>query len=260
MSRVPFVITTAPSIEEFTPFGGAPGVDVVINGSNLGKTTAVKFGAVTSPKFSIVAATQIHATVPVVTTNAPITIVSPDGTGVSALPFRATKGPILVGVDPGIGAPNTSVTLDGLNFSGVTSVMFNKVAAAFSINAATQIRVTVPPSATNGPITVTSAGGSDTTPFPFLVRTGKPAILGFEPSAGAPRTTVTIAGLDLSRTTAVRFNGVSALSFAVLSDTQISAVAPDAGASGPISVTTPPARPPAQTRSFSPPDCRASRH
>lgn len=59
----------------------------------------------------------------------------------------------------GAGTPGDMVVLRGTNFSGVTAVQFNGVAATFTVNSANQITASVPASATTGPVTVIAAGG-----------------------------------------------------------------------------------------------------
>lgn len=65
-----------------------------------------------------------------------------------------------------------------------------------------------------------------------------PAITSFTPVAGDPGDSIVITGTDFTGATSVLFNGVEATSFDVDSDTQITAVAPDAS-TGPLVVTTP---------------------
>lgn len=61
-------------------------------------------------------------------------------------------------------------------------------------------------------------------------------LTGFSPSSGAAGTTVTIAGTGFTGATAVRFNGVDASSFTVVSDTQLTAVVPPTAVDGVITV------------------------
>jgi photosystem II stability/assembly factor-like uncharacterized protein len=65
-----------------------------------------------------------------------------------------------------------------------------------------------------------------------------PTINGFTPGMAVAGTTVTVTGTNLTGTTSVTFNGVSAL-FTVVSNTQITAVVPVGTSTGPIVVTTP---------------------
>ena len=65
-----------------------------------------------------------------------------------------------------------------------------------------------------------------------------PAITSFTPTSGTADTVVTITGVNFTGATQVQFNGTNA-TFAVNSNTQISATAPSGVTTGKISVTTP---------------------
>jgi uncharacterized repeat protein (TIGR01451 family) len=239
-SVAPFIVSSAPIVDQFSPLGGAPGTLVVINGDNFTGATAVRFGNNVSVKPSVTAATQLNAVVPSGAAIGPISITTPSGTGISSWNFYATTAPIITRFHPDTAAPLTLVTIEGINFTKVRAVRFNGFDAAnFSANAVTQISATVPSKATNGPITVITDYGTNTSAQLFLVRTGKPMILDFDPPAGATRATVKIDGLDFTGATAVRFNGAPAQSFSVVAESQISAVVPDNATTGPVTVTTP---------------------
>ena len=66
-----------------------------------------------------------------------------------------------------------------------------------------------------------------------------PAISSVSPSTGpdAGNTSVTIKGTNLTEATAVKFGDISASSFAVNSETQITAVSPPTALSGPVDIT-----------------------
>ncbi|MFN7986789.1 MAG: kelch repeat-containing protein [Thermoanaerobaculia bacterium] len=76
--------------------------------------------------------------------------------------------------------------------------------------------------------------------IPQVVDASAPTIVvtGFTPASGPVGTPVSIAGQGLAGATAVTFNGVAA-SFAVGSDTQITATVPAGATTGPIAVTGP---------------------
>ena len=61
------------------------------------------------------------------------------------------------------------IVITGSNFTGATSVNFNGVLAAYTVNNATQITATVPLSATTGAISVTTPGGTTASPSSFTV-------------------------------------------------------------------------------------------
>lgn len=66
-----------------------------------------------------------------------------------------------------------------------------------------------------------------------------PLITSFSPASGIAGTVVTLTGSNFSGATAVKFNGVNAASFTVVSGSQIQATVPGGASSGLISVTTP---------------------
>src|SRR5207245_9613197 len=89
---------------------------------------------------------------------------------------------------------------------------------------------------TYGLCTVTTPWGTapSENPFPIL---SPPAIACCPPASGAVGTAVTINGTNLTGSTAVAFNGVSA-GFTVSSDTAIQTAVPAGATTGPVSVTT----------------------
>ncbi|HEX6885013.1 MAG TPA: IPT/TIG domain-containing protein [Planctomycetota bacterium] len=74
--------------------------------------------------------------------------------------------------------------------------------------------------------------------LPIGPTTPAPVIDSFEPTSGPVGTSVTLTGVALQGTSAVRFAGTPA-AFTVVSDTRIDATVPAEAASGPIEVTTP---------------------
>lgn len=78
--------------------------------------------------------------------------------------------PTITSFSPGSGLHGVdSTTITGTNFNGVSSVLFNGVAAQFFVNSPTSIVAIVPIAATTGPITVKAAGGSVTSAGNFTV-------------------------------------------------------------------------------------------
>mgnify|MGYP002777006283 CR=1 FL=1 len=154
-----------------------------------------------------------------------------DGSAPAITSFAATSG-----------ARGSLVTINGQQFSTAFRVTFNGVnATACTYVSATQIQVEVPPTATTGPISLTTTDGTATTTTPFTVTgTGAvPTLLSFSPVPGAPQgATVTIAGTNLTGATAVSFNGAAA-TFTVVNATTITATVPATATTGPLRVTTP---------------------
>ncbi|MFN0112324.1 MAG: proprotein convertase P-domain-containing protein [Blastocatellia bacterium] len=98
----------------------------------------------------------------------------------------------VAGTNVSSGAVGSSVTITGSGFTGVTSVKFGDVSAAFNFNSDTSITATVPAGARSGPIVLAKPGCIDAqtltfTAFPTIALT--PAALAL--SVGAP-TTMTV--------------------------------------------------------------------
>jgi hypothetical protein len=78
-------------------------------------------------------------------------------------------------VTPASSAVGSTVTLNGSGLSGASTVSFNGQAASFNVLSDTQITAVVPAGATSGAITVTTPGGTATSPASFTVVV-KPAV------------------------------------------------------------------------------------
>ncbi|HEX9997489.1 MAG TPA: S8 family serine peptidase [Abditibacterium sp.] len=146
-----------PAITSFSPSGGAPGSLVTLRGTSFSNTTAVKFAGKISA-FTIISPNEITATVPTGALTGSLAVTSNGQTGNSAVSF--VVAPRISSFSPTSGVEGTTVTINGVNFSGATAVAFNGIEAAYSIVSASKITVVVPPGATTGKIGVTNVGGS----------------------------------------------------------------------------------------------------
>lgn len=79
----------------------------------------------------------------------------------------------------------------------------------------------------------------DFQPFAVVDRLGAPVISSFTPASGRIGTIVTIAGVNFTGATAVKFDGVNATNFNVDDITQITATVPNGATTGRITVVTP---------------------
>jgi subtilisin family serine protease len=102
------------------------------------------------------------------------------------LNWYPTPTPAIFRFSPIIGTPGTKVTLVGTNLTGATAVLFNSASAVFT-NALTNkldlvITATVPPDASDGPITIRTPHGDVTTRNSFFVL--MPRLLAHPASSG----------------------------------------------------------------------------
>jgi DNA/RNA endonuclease G (NUC1) len=77
---------------------------------------------------------------------------------------------------PANGTVDTSVVINGTNFTSASAVTFNGANASFTVNSGSQITATVPGGATSGPIGVIAAGGLATSSNSFTVSFDAPAL------------------------------------------------------------------------------------
>jgi hypothetical protein len=77
--------------------------------------------------------------------------------------------PTIDAVTPSAGAAGGAVSIFGTNLTGASAVRFNGVSASFTTVNESQITAVVPGGATTGPVTVTTGGGTATSPTPFTV-------------------------------------------------------------------------------------------
>ncbi len=144
------------------------------------------------------------------------------------------NGPNIISFAPAAAPEGATVIITGTNFTGVTLVSFGGVAQSFSVLSPTSISVILANAAT-GEVAVTSAIG--TAKRNGFVLIYYPEIDSFTPLSGTAGTIVSIKGKGFDSTTSVKFGGVAAQSYSILSDTLISAVI-GSGSSGDISITT----------------------
>jgi hypothetical protein len=76
-----------PVISSFQPGAGGPGTSVSITGMNFTGATAVAFGGVSTPTFTVNGSTSISATVPIGASTGPISVNTPNGNVQSATDF-----------------------------------------------------------------------------------------------------------------------------------------------------------------------------
>jgi hypothetical protein len=162
-----FTAVAAPSITSFTPDSGTIGTAVTITGTNFDPVTSkneVKFNGVLAP-VTATSATSLTALVPGGATTGPITVTTRGGTATSATNFTVITQPppTISSFTPTSGKAGTNVTVTGQNFDPVPSnnqVKFNGASAAVISATGTTLIATVPPTATTGFVSMTTASGT----------------------------------------------------------------------------------------------------
>ena len=147
--------------------------------------------------------------------------------------IRPTSGPTTGGI---------TVVITGTNLASPSAVTFDGISATINSSSATSISVTAPAHAAGvARVIVTTAAGTTTQAanFTYVTVVG-PGITSLSPTNGPTSggNTVTISGTNLLYTTGVTFGPTPASNFAIISNTQVAAIAP-ANTVGPtvVSVT-----------------------
>ncbi|WP_269854726.1 IPT/TIG domain-containing protein [Streptomyces sp. RPT161] len=243
---LPYGYVMNPVVSGVSPDQGplSGGNTVTLTGTNLAGATAVTFGATPAASFAVVSATRVTATAPPgVAGPVSVTVTTAGGTSALGTAYFYVNAPALTGVTPASGplSGGDTVTLTGAHLIEATAVHFGNTAASdFTPVSDTQLTALAPPGAA-GPvqITVTTAGGtSNPVSYTYLAA---PTLIALSPNQGplSGGNAVSLTGTSLTATTAVLFGSVAA-AFTVISDSQLTAVAPPGG-TGPVnvSVTTP---------------------
>src|SRR5579862_530351 len=263
----------AQSITNVIPPMGSFGQIINIGGSGFApgdrqpNSLTVKFGTLvsTTKTNQVVGDTLIQAPVP---TNAISGFIS---VSINGGPFVNSPNQFIVistnayvtNFSPLSGGANTTVTLNGVNFTTATNVMFNgvvsKTVAGLTPNIGLNfITVTAPDGVTTGPLVVMSKNGI-TQNFSTISNQvvpsatnffAQPSITSFTPTFVRPGTNLAITGASFAGVTAVLFGGVNAVSFVITNNNSIGAVVPTNTSTGGIQINSPFTGPGLSTSNF----------
>ncbi len=224
-----------PTVSAFTPATGKAGTSVKVTGTGFTTAKSLTFNTVQAV-FFIESDTVIYTTVPEGALSGPIGVNNTTGAGASVALF--TVAPRIGVLTPDRGLSGRTVVINGANLANTTNVYFGGIAAGFTPISDTQISATVPPGATNAPVTVLTTVGAAVTTNDFLI-TDVPIIRSFTPEVASVGTLVIIDGGDFTGVTNVLFNGQPATGFAITAQNQVQAQIPATATTGPIKVQTP---------------------
>ncbi|MCC6149073.1 MAG: IPT/TIG domain-containing protein [Planctomycetes bacterium] len=235
--------TPPPTITGIAPNTGpaAGGTSVTITGTNLsGASVTIGGAAATGVSAS---ATSISCTTPAGSAGAADVVVTTAGGNATLVGgFTYGAGPTINTIAPqqGPAAGGTSVTIDGANLSGATSVLFGASAATITANTANQIVCTAPAGSGVVSVSVTTANGSDSVSGAFTYIAAPVVQLctpGTGPDTGGAN--VTITGLNLAGATSVLFGGAAATNVASSAGSITCTTPSHVAGTVDISVTTP---------------------
>jgi hypothetical protein len=239
-----YVPPGTPTIGGLTPpFGPeAGGTVVTISGTGFADASNVRFAGVAAPHFSVLSDTLIQAETPPGTGTAVVRVVTPNGVAHALFTYVPPQTATIGSLDPSCGPDvgGTIVTITGTALGETAAVTFDGTPAAFTILSDTLLQAVTPPGTDTVVVQVQTPYGNAEALFTY-VPPGTPTISGLTPPFGpeAGGTVVTISGTGFADATNVRFAGVAAPHFTVLSDTLIQAETPLGAGAAVVRVVTP---------------------
>ncbi|OQP50856.1 hypothetical protein A4H97_03250 [Niastella yeongjuensis] len=246
------LLPDSPRVISFSPTSGKKGTAITIFGANFTGTTVVRFGGVRASSIIIFSDTVIKAIVDTGGTGA-VSVTTPGGTALKpgftfirdTIPVCDT--PRIVLFTPTIGMKGSKVMIFGSHLTGATAVRFGGILADSITLSSDTLIIAIVDGGASGAVSVTTPCGTASKPgFTFIPDSTSvpdttvhdsipPHIFTFFPTSAKRGDSVFIHGHYFLYATAVKFGGVSASQFKVLSDTLIRAVV-GSGASGAVSV------------------------
>lgn len=229
------VIPPAPVINTFSPTVAGVKQTIQISGSNFYEVQSVTIGGTPITSYVIIAnGTIIRAVINSNVRSGDI-VVTTLGGNASKPGFSFAPEPEIIDFNPKIGWTGSQIVITGKNFSYLDSVILGRTPVqSFTVDSPTQITAVVGAGST-GRVFVYTTGGSDNSnqDFSFIQ---PPVIESYTPTSGTKTTVVTIRGANFVEIQSVKFGGVSAGSFTVVSPTEIRAELGE-GASGNVEIT-----------------------
>ncbi|MEO8539906.1 MAG: IPT/TIG domain-containing protein [bacterium] len=227
-----YLYVAEPTVSGISPDSGpgSGGTLVTITGTGLTGATALNFGNVAAPNYSVVNDSVIVVQSPAHTPGTvTIQVTTPGGTSAVVVGAQFTYDAVttISGLSPDRGPAGTTVTIYGSGFTGATSVSFGGTFTSFVVLSDNIINAIAPAHAV-GPVNVmvTSPTGASAavaeSQYTYATDTD---VTGISPTSGPVGTTVTIRGSGFLGATSVRFGG-SFATFTVINDTMITAVSP----------------------------------
>ena len=233
-------------VTSFSPTAIAAGITVTITGTNLTGVTGVTFGTKAGTSVTVVNSTTVTAVVPAAPAAGTITLtkttpaqstVSPTSYTIGVKPAMTTQPTAQTAVaggtvtftaaGSGTPAPTVQWQVSPTGTTGVFSDIVGATSATYSFTASTA------DNAKAYRAVFTNALGSVTS---SAVALSVVSITSFSPTSGPAGTVVTITGVNLTGTTAARFNGVAAATPTVTATT-VTATVPATATTGAISLT-----------------------
>lgn len=223
------VQVTLPAVTTVAPNPVKPGTEVQITGTNFQLVKSLVFSEeITVDNFTVNdAKTQITAVVPMHAKEGSIQLVAFSGVKVSAATPLSLVGPAVTSISPKPVKNGETITITGTNLDLVVGATFGgDVTGVILSQSATQLEVTVPLTATEGKVTLTTNSGK--TAETEAITLVKPTISSIAPLALMAGNDITITGTHLDLVRKVTFVGGLSVDVTPASATSFTVTVPPA--------------------------------
>jgi hypothetical protein len=229
-----FYVEVAPTISSFTPSSGPFGQAVTVSGNGFPGITSATIDGFTAA-FSSVTPNSVVLTAPEEAGTGPIVVTNGLGNATSMANYTIIPPPTITSYSPSVGPAGTVVTVNGTNLSNASAVTFvgGATIKPSSVNA-TSATFVIPYGAQDGDFSITTPGGTASSPSPVTVIV-VPTITAAAPDSAPIGSLVTLTGSGFTGTSAVSLDGYPA-KFTFLSDTSVTFVVPSQATSATIHV------------------------
>lgn len=201
------VVIRQPQILKVSPTATRPGNTITINGKDVDLIESVSFAdGSEAAAVEVVDASNIKVEVTATATNGPVKGVSYAGFETTSIDELVIAKPENVAVAAERFKAGETLTIGGVNLDLVASLSFGDVAAEFTYDGKGTITTTIPATAVNGPIKLTTSNGTvvETEPIELVVA----VVTGITPTNLMAGESITVSGSDLDLITGVKINGV----------------------------------------------------
>ena len=195
--------------------------------------------ATVNASFKVVSATKIVAAMPagVAAVIGKIVVSNPEFSGSSSANFtsKTTAAKPTIATSTATGVVGDTVTITGVNVGAASTVKIGTLAVSpVTVNAADSISIVVPAGATDGKISVTTAGGTATASKAFAL---VPSIGSLSKTSVAIGGSVTVTGVNLAAVTSVKV-GTKAVTGFTKGATTVTFTVPAATVSGKVTLVS----------------------
>ncbi|QMW01123.1 IPT/TIG domain-containing protein [Spirosoma foliorum] len=234
---LPFIVQQpAPAVATVTPSNGLPGTTVVITGNYLNQITRVRFDTLNAI-IKDSSAQKLTVVVPPTMPRGVFALAIETKGGNTSNSFIVSGTPQITSISPLRAKPGTELVIQGQNLTdGIVSINGLTTEKALTTVKDTEIRTSIPATATSGLVTVKVFETLVATSTDTLKIIQPPFITNLLAQDGIAGDKLLVNGRNLRDVTSMTVGNVAA-SFRIISDTQVEVTIPALTASGAVQIS-----------------------